>query len=411
MKDAEIDRLGPDGMWSRNLAKEAFVQSQLTNDRPECFIKLKGYRYYKSEGRCRYYMEYAKHGSLEQIRKWHRAWDTYLPEEFLWTVFHELALAVAAMERCPGRWQPYSNAQRDQQNPANYILHVDLKADNVFLCDRTRLRPPITFAHEYPQIKIGDLGLAQVTGPADPDKSGHPNNAFNFFHLGGQECRTPEQRRFGQAFGPPGPVNGGYGAGFQFTPMQNIWQDGLILHDLMRLNRYDFVDTNVENCDRTPLGNPGSYTDPIPGTVPPRPRLHFINMPSTRKTAPDYSDHLRRLVWDCLKPEANQRPTAANLVNRTGAGVRTYLGLDRIAPINGRPQRRGPVGSVALTPAGFEWVSMRERKYQDPDQPQLAPPGAKWQVYYQDEGPSPPPQYAWDEWRRVGEHVHPVEAS
>ena len=52
------------------------------------------------------------------------------------------------------------------------MLHMDLKHDNVFLGyerPSNEARDEIFLVSNYPTIKVGDFGLAVITGPEDAD--------------------------------------------------------------------------------------------------------------------------------------------------------------------------------------------------------------------------------------------------
>ena len=436
MKDADgsIERLGAHATWAPHLVKEAFVQSQLTENDRQSFVNLKQYKYYVRGRRFRLYMEYAASGSLERIRRNYRAWDVYLPELFLWTVFHELATACRSMYRCPAQWRPYSPRPQDQQNPANQIIHMDLKADNVFIFDRQRPNPNNVFPAEYPQVKVADFGLAQVTSAQDP------SNPRDMWRAGDQTCQTPEQYEFGRRFGIPDPVNGGYGPAFRFFERQNVWQVAKIIFDLMTLENPEHIPLTIAPLAATHqvpinilIGLLQSWQQPLnvprqqgPGNPPqPVPRHHFMDWPDAYNTTV-YSNELRALVWRCMKPRTRDRPNTLQLLNLTRNGLSTCLQTTRAAAPGGRGRgsrvartnrqmnaRRPGENANAMRRVdiqnaenAYDWDEIREQSTQDPDQPRLQPPRRKWQAFYDEEAEKPELDEFWEEWRQFSGQAH-----
>ena len=100
----------------------------------------------------RFYLEYAPHGNLENLRLRYRAFHRYMPEHFLWHVFNSLAKAISALDDVP--------------DDRDYIIHADIKPDNVFLgykeiYDQSKPTGGLRTG-EYPTIKLGDFGCARM---------------------------------------------------------------------------------------------------------------------------------------------------------------------------------------------------------------------------------------------------------
>lgn len=132
------------------------------------------------------------------------------------------------MQTCPATWERMAPATdthpRNYQNPASYILHMDIKASNIFL------NKPLTAANlppglpskpyqGYPSIQMGDFGLACVTGPwGDPEQVyGEPDTLFR---RGTRGHYTPEQRQIGDDW--PHPPNDYANPNFLFDEGQNV---------------------------------------------------------------------------------------------------------------------------------------------------------------------------------------------
>ncbi|MCJ1244224.1 hypothetical protein MMC30_001422 [Trapelia coarctata] len=104
-------------------------------------------------GYSRIFLEYCNAGDLHDLISWHWRHKLKLPEGFIWTVFCHLAEALA--------WIHWGEPQ-NLRNPGPWkaIIHRDIKPANVFL---TWPRGHGT----YPNVVLGDFGLAAVTTDRD----------------------------------------------------------------------------------------------------------------------------------------------------------------------------------------------------------------------------------------------------
>lgn len=149
---------GEDGM-----SYEAQLMHQFNRENCGNIIKLRGFKDNRPERLWRYYFEFAPHGDLRLLKTNYRAWNTYLPEEFLWHLFH--GLATAALALADGEYFSYRDGKQDGRMKDCFVVHFDLKPENVALGDPIDEMP----AHfsNYPVAKMMDFGLARLTGPAD----------------------------------------------------------------------------------------------------------------------------------------------------------------------------------------------------------------------------------------------------
>lgn len=144
------------------LAMEAALMEQLNRDANPNIITLKGFKNNLSEKLWRFYFEFAPWGDLHVLKHNYAAWNTYFPEEFLWHIFHGLANAALKME--VGPFQDFVTRHIYEPQTA-FVLHLDLKPGNLFVGDALDDKP-YHFSN-YPTIKVGDFGLAQLSGPND----------------------------------------------------------------------------------------------------------------------------------------------------------------------------------------------------------------------------------------------------
>lgn len=113
-------------------------------------------------GRCRYYLEFGRYGTLAHLIRLYQCWDTYLPEVFVWHVFQNLAKACEALRGCPpkdtkaldcrdSRGEDFSDIREDL-----FCLHLDVKPANILL----------GYPHQgqdYPSALLHDYGISVYT--------------------------------------------------------------------------------------------------------------------------------------------------------------------------------------------------------------------------------------------------------
>jgi serine/threonine protein kinase len=184
----------------RGLVKEAVYQYQLNQRNCQNVPTLRQFKYVHDprnppNDRYRTYSEFCPYGDLGRIAMRYRAWGRYLPETFLWHVFHSMANVAREMSRPP--WVNYTNMKNFPDNWS--MIHFDLKPENILIGRKRRpdeagyaspppqsvLRPNLVDGHadlepndDFPPIKVTDFGLADITGAEDPQ------NPYNFFRTG-----------------------------------------------------------------------------------------------------------------------------------------------------------------------------------------------------------------------------------
>lgn len=162
------------------LAMEATLMVQLNETEDRNIIRLRGFKNNSFNKLWRFYFEFAPWGDMRILKNNYRAWNTYLPEEFLWHVFHGLANAAYGLAE---------SSFEDTETGENYkegeavVVHFDLKPENVFLGDPID-EPRIHFQN-YPTVKLADFGLARLTHRDDYYNPRHYRN------LGTQGYRPP----------------------------------------------------------------------------------------------------------------------------------------------------------------------------------------------------------------------------
>ncbi len=143
------------------MAYEAALMHQLNQQQCSNIVQLRGFKDNPIEKLWRFSFEFAEWGDLHRLETNYRAWNTYLPEEFLWHLFHGLASAALAM--AVGEF--HDVGEESGPDTDSYVLHFDLKPANVVLSSPIDKMP--SHFSNYPVAKITDFGLARLTNEAD----------------------------------------------------------------------------------------------------------------------------------------------------------------------------------------------------------------------------------------------------
>ena len=152
----------------RGKAREASIMEMLL----ECNRITKYFQSYKWPEHSQIIYEFCDAGDLGKIIEKYAYEDRIIPEAFVWHVFIQLAEALAFIHYGYG-------ASSEKRKNWTRIIHRDLKPENVFL----KWRPGSTRYDSYPDVKLGDFGLAGV--PSDPD---HKDSTY----LGSYMWQGPE---------------------------------------------------------------------------------------------------------------------------------------------------------------------------------------------------------------------------
>lgn len=146
------------------LAMEAALMHSLNTPPDQNIIWLRSFKSHHKQGLWRFYFEFAQWGDLYTLKNHYQAWNTYLPEEFLWQLFNSLAAAAIRLERGPFPDIDTSTYCGEKDLPI--AIHFDLKPVNIFLAEPDGEQPSYYYSN-YPCVKMADFGEAEVTGPKD----------------------------------------------------------------------------------------------------------------------------------------------------------------------------------------------------------------------------------------------------
>ncbi|KAL8824454.1 MAG: hypothetical protein Q9170_008146, partial [Blastenia crenularia] len=272
------------------MPQEVAIMSNLLDDgKNNGILQLRSYKRYPRSQAHRLYLEYCEHGDLEKLIAKYRARKRYFPEEFIWDVFYHLAKACRAMDRGP------SDEDRVMDEADTYV-HCDIKPENIFLASSQEYNDdgiPI-----YPSARLGDFGIAIVTGVNDPD------NPSLYKGRGTMGYKAPEQKL--PLHAQPSSDGDGFveaeitDSGPKFSSQTNIWGTGCIIYKLVWLTDayYDMHGKNDKHGEALPE--------------------------IKTKRQPDYSKELCDLVRECLRFRPEMRPTCDQLLKRVRRGRRRF---------------------------------------------------------------------------------------
>jgi len=357
-----------------------------------------------------YYLEYAPHGDLNRLIARYRAWNRYLPEQFLWHVFDSLAKAIQTIADQPtvvGDLPEKTSAYRTI-NRNSRIIHFDIKPDNIFLGYKKLFLNDSGLhggsnGEKYPLIKLADFGAGEFL-------SGHNHiNPANFWENGTTFYLPPEQMLYGVTWADPPKsdwVDQQDELGstiewshedyrrhleehkYHFTQAMNVWNVGKVMYDLMTLSKkWDYALLSTQNylTYERHEHNAIENFDEVP--------FRRTNMRERTKTDPkEFSDELTGLIQECMKSRVTDRIKARELFRRTQEGLSRCT--EQLSE-GSEPDVWFSANEINNMPAGtetfkyFEGGKIGGQDWDpdidellggdyDPDWPQLQLPGIEW---------------------------------
>ncbi|KAI4116315.1 MAG: hypothetical protein LQ338_007735, partial [Usnochroma carphineum] len=264
----------------------------------------------------RIYMEYCAHGDLHKLIREYRDkryapsakltldWGMeftqtrrrFIPAAFIWDVCYQLAIACKALEIVSDEGE---------------CVHRDIKPANVFLGDYGEWFDGDMAS--YPTAKLGDFGIAVLTGPSDP------RNPRNYRGDGTPGYRALEQEDL-KATDPQVtrgiPNRTAALARFNYYRRHeskrralprilshtNVWGVGAVIFELMTLKQVKHY-----------LYNPAYNLGPNSLEALPTDRKFHIYADMTR----NYPEKMIETMMACLRPNPAKRPSAEELVEVT----------------------------------------------------------------------------------------------
>ncbi|KIY02715.1 uncharacterized protein Z520_01180 [Fonsecaea multimorphosa CBS 102226] len=226
------------------LTAEAAIMAQTNDLDSDNLVRLRQYKV--DQQYCRYYIEFCEFDTLETLRLRYKAWNQYLPETFLWHTFYFLAQAY--LDFCTGPFRSLRFDNFRQAMPGQYLLHMDIKTDNIFLGMNTTKDDGTVW---YPVPKIGDFGLATTTNPDELT-----TNTAQILQRGTAAWMPPEQRihhmQDWRRYYFDGDVNPRFPSNRQtklhrIRPEANLWAIGAVMWNLMTMGEIEELSEKVDD--------------------------------------------------------------------------------------------------------------------------------------------------------------------
>ena len=148
------------------LCTEAALNNDLNKqDDSEHISFLRNFKYFPhtgEHGTYRFFCDYCPFDSLYTVATKYKMWDEWLPELFLWHVFIQLLKGIQILEKPPPPHTVVYVPGTEKTWRTCFVIHLDLKPDNVLLDYGTTKDGPSEEAR-YPDIRIADFGNSQYT--------------------------------------------------------------------------------------------------------------------------------------------------------------------------------------------------------------------------------------------------------
>ncbi|CAO1605679.1 hypothetical protein XANCAGTX0491_009185 [Xanthoria calcicola] len=330
-------------------------------------VQIRGYRRYVDMEVHRIYMEYCASGDLAGLIAQYRSRRQYMPEAFICHVFLHLARACQSLTE-PG--SPSYEPERYQDTCQNEIAHRDIKPRNVFIGDLDNGQD--TTGIPYPEIKLGDFGIAIFTGVDDhenPERyrgtgtEGYKSLEMENFTSIDRFERAKEWPHIERAEDRFNRLNEAREGILSVHPYQilswtNIWGVGAVMFDIMTLKPIK----NYLWQTRDP--NDEDYDDEV----------EQANVRTGIRNTP-YDSTLTNLVQLCLRDIPNSRIKIPNLIAR----LEIFAGSkqDEWHNSNNGSDQRIPWHDFKSIPPG-EWESSENQSaWRPPDSSFVMTPGEK----------------------------------
>ncbi|KAK5056514.1 hypothetical protein LTR84_012045 [Exophiala bonariae] len=290
--DAERREITPEG--ETTIPWEALIMHELTARGCTNIVQLRRVVVFPLEKpvQWRFYMEVSRYGTLSDLVRAYKKKNERLPEAFIWQAFNDFARVAVHMSNI--RFDD-SVAPRGK-NP--FILHLDLKHDNVLLGDA----PSREEGLHYPSVKVADWGLAEFTSVDSSE------NSRKWRNYGTRVWMPPEQRHSG-TYGRDWRRNVFGSSTAPFTMKHVVWQMAACVYGLMTLEQHNYnIDRLVDRYEDREEELRGQGYSVLGGY-------------SSRV----YSKSLCKLVEECLLVDPKLRPSPRELREKTLANWKPHF--------------------------------------------------------------------------------------
>ncbi|KAI1622081.1 kinase-like domain-containing protein [Exophiala viscosa] len=308
------------------MPKEALIQHDINDKDDRAAPFLRRYKFISEsadheQGRYRHYLEFCPHDSLQSLSALYRAWDTYLPEVFLWYVFHRLAISCQALHETPPLDSLAWSTELDGLARRNgYCLHLDMKPGNVLL----DYAPEDPQDHDFPGPKLSDYGMSVYTCSDDQ------SNPIRYFWRATRVYAPPEQQSYGAHWTLP-PTGAAKRTHDEQRRRRDFKQAKAAQRDDNREDEADITfdtSTNIYGVGATmytllTLRRPERLQETRAKTIQKFVRNGNHQISGVRTKTPGiYSSRLRSFLSRCIDPNPDARPTQLELLDATRRGLR-----------------------------------------------------------------------------------------
>ncbi|KAH0845400.1 hypothetical protein FOPE_11314 [Fonsecaea pedrosoi] len=382
-----------------NLTDEAAIMAQTNDLGSDNLVRLRQYKV--DQQYCRYYLEFCEFGTLETLRLRYKAWNRYLPEPFLWHTFYFLANAY--LDLCTGPYRSLKFWNFGQAHPGQYLLHNDLKTDNIFLANHTNRDEGAIW---YPVPKIGDFGLATTTNPDELT-----TNTAAALQRGTEVWAPPELRirlmqrgvryHFEEDVNTQFLIDGNVSL-HRIRPEANIWAIGAVMWTLMTMEEIDELSERVDDILLS-QGRAWRAFD----------RVNVVGSVGPEITS-RYSPQLIALIRECTRLRPGDRPQPDRLVEDIFENlVRCFEREQEVFLRTGDPTRlkvafgHDDINDLADGGARFPkqpifWDDFADHLLWSPkDVDLVCPPSAPEYLPFDDQWPAPLRKRFNDRWSRA----------
>ncbi|KAK5377634.1 hypothetical protein LTR20_002095 [Exophiala xenobiotica] len=286
--------------YKPGLTHEAAIMAQTNAFKSDSVIRLRQFNVSGNYGR--YYSEFCPYDSLESLRLKYKAWNTYLPEAFLWHIFY--SLAEGCLKFSIGPFKNLASSRFGQRFPEAYLLHNDIKTENILLGSNITKDGKRQW---YPVAKFADFGLSIITNPYEALR-----NTARFLQKGTRVWYPPGQRSSMMTdykkyyFIQPG-INSLRRDEHKILAQANIWAVGAVMWSLLTLDEIDDLSDRINDIL---MGKTRTFD----GTNIVK-RFH----PGVNRR---YSSELLEIVQACLRMRTQDRPSPQDLFRDVGRHLR-----------------------------------------------------------------------------------------
>jgi serine/threonine protein kinase len=192
------------------LHKEAAILSDVNKQDPSCRTNfLRRFTFNEVNRRQRLYLEFCPHGDINRIRSRYMLYDQWLPELWVWCIFEQLCEGLLVLQQpahhttvMAGHGETW--AEDPPERETMYVIHCDLKPNNILACDGNGKYLAEVDIAIYPEAQLGDFGVAHYDFADNSDNPSSIRGGTTFYrppvcvvpcHLRGNSATNQKHRK------------------------------------------------------------------------------------------------------------------------------------------------------------------------------------------------------------------------